>query len=97
MHFWTRFGCIRTGGDLRFFASNGKELSYELADWNTSGVSRVWVKVPTISSSVDTIITAVWGNRTLKPPLRTMPPTIQYGLTAFTAYGTSINGKQFPL
>ena len=61
---------IRTGGDLRFFASNGKELSYELADWNTSGVSRVWVKVPTISSSVDTIITAVWG----KPGTETTTP-----------------------
>jgi hypothetical protein len=61
---------IRTGGDLRIFASNGKELSYELADWNTSGVSRVWVKVPTISSSVDTIITAVWG----KPGTETTTP-----------------------
>ena len=61
---------IRTGGDLRFFASNGKELSYELADWNTSGISRVWVKVPTISSSVDTIITAVWG----KPGTETTTP-----------------------
>ena len=61
---------IRTGGDLRFFASNGKELPYELADWNTSGVSRVWVKVPTISSSSDTIITAVWG----KPGTETTTP-----------------------
>jgi hypothetical protein len=61
---------IRTGGDLRFFASNGKELSYELADWNSSGVSHVWVKVPTISSSVDTIITAVWG----KPGTETTTP-----------------------
>ena len=61
---------IRTGGDLRFFAANGKELSYELADWNTSGVSRVWVKVPTISSSSDTIITAVWG----KPGTETTTP-----------------------
>jgi hypothetical protein len=52
---------IRTGGDLRFYASNGKELSYELADWNTSGTSNIWVKVPTISSTVNTVINAVWG------------------------------------
>ena len=61
---------IRTGGDLRFFASNGQELSYELADWNSSGVSRVWVKVPTLSSGIDTIITAVWG----KPGTETTTP-----------------------
>ena len=52
---------IRTGGDLRFYASNGKELAYEIADWNTSGTSNIWVKVPTISSSVNTVITAAWG------------------------------------
>ena len=52
---------IRTGGDLRFYASNGKELAYEIADWNTSGTSNIWVKVPTISSSVNTVINAVWG------------------------------------
>ncbi|MBV42384.1 MAG: hypothetical protein CL834_05075, partial [Crocinitomicaceae bacterium] len=51
---------IRTGGDLRFFAANGKELSYELADWNSSGSSQVWVKVPSISGN-NTLITAAWG------------------------------------
>ena len=30
---------VRTGGDLRFFASSGRELAYEIADWNTSGTS----------------------------------------------------------
>ena len=51
---------IRTGGDLRFYASNGKELPYEIVDWNTSGTSQVWVKVPSISGN-NTQITAVWG------------------------------------
>ena len=27
---------VLSSGDLRFFASNGKELAYEVADWNTS-------------------------------------------------------------
>ncbi|MGY9015671.1 MAG: DUF2341 domain-containing protein, partial [Rhodospirillales bacterium] len=51
---------IRDGGDLRFFDSNGKELSYEIADWNSSGTSNIWVKAPSISGT-NTIITAAWG------------------------------------
>ena len=51
---------VRTGGDLRFFASNGQELAYEIADWNTSGTSEIWVKVPSISGTT-TVITAAWG------------------------------------
>ena len=52
---------VRTGGDLRFFAASGQELAYEIADWNTSGTSDIWVKVPTISSSANIVITAGWG------------------------------------
>src|SRR6056300_36116 len=51
---------VRTGGDLRFFASSGQELAYEIADWNTSGTSNIWVKVPSISGTT-TVITAAWG------------------------------------
>ena len=51
---------VRDGGDLRFFAANGKELPYEIADWNTSGTSNIWVKVPSISGT-NTVITAAWG------------------------------------
>ena len=51
---------VRTGGDLRFFASNGQELSYEIADWNTTGTSNIWVKIPSLSGT-NTVITAAWG------------------------------------
>src|SRR6056300_745667 len=51
---------VRTGGDLRFFASSGQELAYEVADWNTSGTSEIWVKVPSISGTT-TVVTAAWG------------------------------------
>ena len=51
---------VRTGGDLRFFAASGQELAYEIADWNTSGTSNIWVKVPSISGN-NTVITAAWG------------------------------------
>ena len=45
--FWDGDGDgVRTGGDLRFFASSGQELAYEVADWNTSGTSDIWVKYP---------------------------------------------------
>ncbi|MDA9110479.1 DUF2341 domain-containing protein, partial [bacterium] len=51
---------VRTGEDLRFYSSNGKELAYEIADWNTSGTSNIWVKAPAVSGN-NTVITAAWG------------------------------------
>ena len=47
-------------GILRFFAASGQELAYEIADWNTTGTSNIWVKVPTVSGT-STVITAAWG------------------------------------
>ena len=51
---------VRTGGDLRFFASSGQELAYEITDWNTSGTSDIWIKAPFLSGT-NTLITAAWG------------------------------------
>jgi len=39
------------GEDLRFFDAVGNELSYWIEDWNSSGISTVWVKVATVSTS----------------------------------------------
>ena len=50
-----------TAGDLRFFASTGEELPYEIESWDKSGVSRVWVRVGSISGT-NTKITAAWGD-----------------------------------
>ena len=47
------------GGDLRFADENGQLLAHEIDTWNENGVSTVWVKVPTLSSS--TKITAYYG------------------------------------
>ena len=47
------------GGDLRFADENGQMLDHEIDTWNESGVSYVWVKVPTLDSS--TKITAYYG------------------------------------
>ncbi len=58
-----------TGGDLRFADGSGLiPLPYEINQWNTSGVSSVWVQVPALSGT-NTSIWAYWGN-----PAATNPP-----------------------
>ena len=58
-----------TGGDLRFFTTDGEELPYEIENWNVIDRSRIWVKIPSISGS-NLQITAAWGN-----PLATVAPS----------------------
>ena len=48
------------GGDLRFYDKDNEELAYEIDEWNASGESLVWVKVPDFSES--THVFAYWGN-----------------------------------
>ena len=58
-----------SGGDLRFADESGMlPIPYEIDQWNTNGVSSVWVDVPSISTTND-FIWAYWGN-----PLATNPP-----------------------
>ncbi len=53
--------CLKeNGGDLRFSDSEGNLLASEVDTWDTTGVSLVWVKVPTLSKN--TTITAYYGN-----------------------------------
>lgn len=56
--------CQSAGQDLRFFDSDGKTpLSYEIEQWNTSGTSIVWVRVPQIDAgSTGDSIVMVYGN-----------------------------------
>jgi hypothetical protein len=50
------------GGDLRFTdASGSRLLPYEIDEWNTNGVSHVWVTVPSVSGPGDCIY-GYWGN-----------------------------------
>ena len=52
--------CLRPcGGDLRFCDENGTLLCSEVDTWDESGISSVWVKVPTLTSA--TKITAYYG------------------------------------
>lgn len=58
-----------SGGDLRVADENGlTPLPYEIDQWNTNGVSSVWVNVPSISTTND-FVWVYWGN-----PLDTNPP-----------------------
>jgi hypothetical protein len=58
-----------TGGDLRFTDSSGTvPVFHEIDEWNTNGVSSVWVRLPVLASTND-CIWAYWGN-----PAATNPP-----------------------
>jgi len=60
----------QTGADLRFTDSTGLVLvPHEIDEWNTNGVSAVWVSVPRLAGPTDAIW-AYWGN-----PLATNPPS----------------------
>jgi hypothetical protein len=57
------------GGDLRFADANGlRQLPYEVDQWDTNGTSSLWVQVPQLASTNDSIW-AYWGN-----PAATNPP-----------------------
>lgn len=57
------------GDDLRFTDSGGtRVLPSEIDEWNTNGVSTVWVQVPALSST-NTAIWAYWGDSSATAPL----------------------------
>ena len=48
------------GGDLRFSDESGQLLAHEIDTWDENGVSTVWVKVPTLSSTTTIIAHYGW-------------------------------------
>lgn len=69
-HFSYRQFASPIGGDLRFTDAAGSlPIPYEIDEWNTNGVSGVWVNVPRLATTND-FIWAYWGN-----PAATNPPT----------------------
>jgi hypothetical protein len=70
-----------SGGDLRFADESGlTPLPYEVDQWNTNGVSSVWVNVPALSTTND-FVWAYWGN-----PLATNPPAYTTNGAAWPNY-----------
>jgi hypothetical protein len=58
----------KTGGDLRFADASGLVLiPHEIDEWNTNGTSYVWVKLPALSSTNDSLW-AYWGNAAVTNP-----------------------------
>ena len=67
------------GGDLRFTDSSGLlPIPFEIDEWNTNGASSVWVSVPSLSTSNDSIW-AYWGNA---GPIDPPPPASNVWLNA---------------
>ena len=65
---YTRFASP-VGGDLRFTDAGGlSPIPHEIDEWNSNGVSSVWVRVPELSGT-NGCIWAYWGN-----PVATNPP-----------------------
>ncbi len=58
---YSQFASPSNGADLRFTSASGRELPYQIDEWNPAGESAVWVQVPTLTSTND-FITAFWGN-----------------------------------
>ena len=57
------------GGDLRFTDASGSMMvPHEIDEWDTGGTSYVWVKVPELAGTNESLW-AYWGN-----PLATNPP-----------------------
>ena len=38
-----------SGNELRFADASGKSLDYDVEEWNTNGISLVWVKIPSLT------------------------------------------------
>jgi hypothetical protein len=50
------------GSDIRFVSEDGEVLDYWIHNWSTTGTSRIWVKIPTITPSSITTVTMLYGN-----------------------------------
>lgn len=81
---YSQFASSANGADLRFTAANGRELPFEIEQWNTAGESQVWVQAPSIASTND-YITAYWGNSTDSA----MPPSNTNGAVWSTLTGSN--------
>jgi len=69
---YAQFISPSNGADLRFTTATGRELAFQIDQWNPAGESLVWVQVPSLTSSNDSI-TAYWGNAadSAMPPCNT--------------------------
>lgn len=81
---YAQFVSPSNGADLRFTTTNGRELPFQIDQWNPAGESQVWVQVPTLTGTNDSI-TAYWGN----PADSAMPPCNTNGTVWSTLSGSN--------
>ncbi len=81
---YAQFASPNDGADLRFAAANGRQLPFQIDQWNPAGESQVWVQVPSLTSTND-YITAYWGNGAD----RAMPPGNTNGAVWSTLSGSN--------
>jgi hypothetical protein len=81
---YSQFVLPNNGADLRFIAADGRELPFQIDQWNPSGQSLVWVQASSITTSND-YVTALWGN----PADSAMPPCNTNGTTWSTLSGSN--------
>ena len=79
-----------TGDDMTVTDESGNVLDYRVGDWNTSGESTIYVKLPTLSTSAQ-VIRLFWGVRDGKTapghssvvgPAGEAQPSCDFGLVA---------------
>ena len=58
--------CQANGEDLRFQSTAGTELKYEIASWNQSGKSIIWLNIPSMARNEKIIMR--WGNGNAATP-----------------------------
>ncbi|HWX19735.1 MAG TPA: DUF2341 domain-containing protein [Candidatus Binatia bacterium] len=58
---YAQFASPSDGADLRFTSAGGRELPFQIDEWNPAGESQIWVQVPSLATTND-YITAYWGN-----------------------------------
>ena len=81
---YTQFVSPGDGADLRFASPSGRQLPFQIEQWNPAGESQIWVQVPSITSPTD-YITAYWGNAANSA----MPPSNTNGAVWTTPSGTN--------
>jgi hypothetical protein len=81
---YAQFVSPGTGADIRFTSETGRELPFQIDQWNPAGESLVWVQVPLITST-NGYITAYWGN----PADSAMQPCNTNGATWTTLSGSN--------
>jgi hypothetical protein len=89
---YAQFVSPGNGADLRFTSETGRELYFQIDQWNPAGESLVWVQVPSITTSND-YITACWGN----PADSAMQPGNTNGAAWITLSGASSFSRVYHL